>query len=125
MATKAERFRYRAERSGPKPRDVPVDTAEPGISATDRKALRDRTSAAARKGGAVLEESSGRPSRKSSRRSHGKVQTKSFNEAGVESKRQGEGRTKRSANLQLRTVGRMRSPSSRTRRKIGGGAGKP
>jgi hypothetical protein len=118
MATKAERFRYRAERSGPKPRDVPVDTAEPGVP-------RDRTSAAARKGGAVLEESSGRPSRKSSRRSHGKVQTKSFNEAGVESKRQGEGRTKRSANLQLRTVGRVRSPSSRTRRKIGGGAGKP
>jgi hypothetical protein len=124
MATKAERFRYRAERSGPKKvkqperprRDVPVDTAEPG---------RDRTIAAARKGGAVLEDSSGPPSRKSSRRSHGKVETKSFNAAGVESKRQGEGKTKRSANLQLRTVARVRSPSSRTRRKIGGSAGKP
>ena len=132
MATKAARFRYRAERTGPKkpkqpkrPRgDVPVDTAEPGVSATDRKSPRDRTIAATRKAGAVLEESEGTPSRKSSRRSHGKVETSSFNEAGVESKRQGEGRTKRTANLQLRTVSRVRAPSTRTQRKIGGGGGK-
>ncbi len=133
MATKAERFRYQAERSGPKKpkqpdrprRDVPVDTAKPGTSATDRKAPRDRSIAAARKAGAVLEESEGTPSRKSSRRSHGKVETSSVNEAGVESKRHGEGHTKHSSNLQLRTVARVRSPSSRSRRKIGGGAGKP
>jgi hypothetical protein len=128
MATKAEQSRYRAERSGPKKpkqpepprRDVPVDTAQPGTSATYRKARPTRTIKASRKGGAVVEESS----RKSTRRSHGKVETSSFNEAGVESKRKGEGRTKRSANLQLRTVARVRAPSARTQRKIGGGGGK-
>ena len=111
MATKAERFRYRAERSGPKKPKQPAPRA--------------RTIAAARKAGAVLEESDGAPSRKSTRRSHGKVVTSSVNKAGVKSKRHGEGHTKPSSNLQLRTVARVRSPSSRSRRKIGGAVGKP
>lgn len=44
MATRSELFRYYQERSGPKkskrpprlPRNVPVDTSLPGVSATDR-----------------------------------------------------------------------------------------
>ncbi|HET9594297.1 MAG TPA: hypothetical protein VFP65_01885 [Anaeromyxobacteraceae bacterium] len=58
MATKAERFRYWTERSGPKRpkqpprprRDPSVDTAEPGASAADRKAgSRKASSKAGRK----------------------------------------------------------------------------
>lgn len=45
MATKSELFRYYEERSGPKkskrppqlPRNFPVDTSLPGVSAADRK----------------------------------------------------------------------------------------
>ena len=83
MATKAERFRYLAERSGPpqpkhpKPRrDLVVDTSKPGVSATDRKAGgnstagRNRSQKALNKSAVTLEDSAtGRPSRKSSRRS--------------------------------------------------------
>ena len=126
MATKAKKSGKAAKLR----RDVPVDTSKPGVSATDRKAgqgstaSRNRSLHAARKAGAVLEDSAGIPSRKSSRRSRGKVETTSYNEQGVESKRKGEGRTKRDANLQLRTVARTRAPSTRTQRKIGGGSGK-
>lgn len=84
MATKAELFRYQAERSGPKrpkkpakrPRNSPVDTALPGVSASARKAGAGSTAArnvsgrAARSAPYRLEDSrSGRPSRKSTRRS--------------------------------------------------------
>ena len=84
MATKAELFRYQAERSGPKrpkappkrPRNSPVDTALPGVSASDRKvgprstATRNASSRAARSAPYRLEDSrTGRPSRKSTRRS--------------------------------------------------------
>jgi len=83
MATKAQLFRYRAERSGPKRpkqpprprRDRPVDTALPGVSATDRKvgagstAQRNRSAAAAKNAAYVLEDSVTHPSRKSTRRS--------------------------------------------------------
>ena len=84
MATRAEMFRYRQERMGPKRpkrpprrrRDFPVDTAKPGISATDRKAGGNSTAArnvsksAARKTPYMLEDSVAehRPSRKSTRR---------------------------------------------------------
>ena len=84
MATKAELFRYRQERMGPKRpkrsprrrRDYPVNTAEPGISATDRKAggnstaARNRSNRSARKAPYMLEDSvaRARPSRKSTRR---------------------------------------------------------
>lgn len=85
MATKAERFRYTAERSGPKRaprpgrrrRDVPVDTAQPGVSATDRRAGGGSTAMrnyavsgrGARTSVYALEDTvaSHRPSRKSSR----------------------------------------------------------
>jgi hypothetical protein len=87
MATKAERARAEQQRTRPgKPkqprrprRDVPVDTAQPGVSATDRKAGlldtadRNRSARAARKGGAALESSRGKPSRKSTRRSEGRI----------------------------------------------------
>lgn len=83
MATKAQRFRYQAEREKPgKPkqpkrprRDTVVDTALPGVSATDRKAggklpgERNLSQAAARKASYALEETSTRPSRKSTRKS--------------------------------------------------------
>jgi hypothetical protein len=84
MATKAEEFRAdkarKANPSKPKQpgrprRDQPVDTAKPGVSATDRKAgagstaKRNASKRAARKGGPILEDSAtGKPSRKSSRK---------------------------------------------------------
>ena len=82
MGTKAERHRAEQERSGPKKspkprrrRDTPVDTALPGVSATDRKAgggstaTRNRSNRAAKKATYAIEDSAtGRPSRKSSRR---------------------------------------------------------
>jgi len=83
MATKAQKFRTAQRRSKPakkktvrRRRDVPVDTAAPGVSATDRKvgagstAARNRSARAAKEGGAALEDSArGRASRKSSRKS--------------------------------------------------------
>jgi hypothetical protein len=111
MSTKAEAFRYRTERSGPKKqkqprpprRDDPVDTAKPGISASDRKvgagatAERNLSRRAERKGGAALEDSkTGRPSRKSTRKSAG--------------------RAKRDSNLARRTKRASWSPKSRASR---------
>lgn len=56
-------------------RDVPVDTSQPGVSATDRKAgggstaARNRSQHAAKKATYALEDSAtGKPSRRSSRR---------------------------------------------------------
>ena len=82
MATKAELFRYRQQRSKPdrprrpprRRRDVPVDTALPGVSATDRKVgngstgKRNISKSAAKKTPYMLEDSRTRPSRKSTRR---------------------------------------------------------
>jgi hypothetical protein len=76
MATKAEEFRYWSERSGPKKdklpprprRDVGVDTSLPGVSATDRRAgPRKPSPKVAKKAVYALEESAGRPSRRSTR----------------------------------------------------------
>lgn len=84
MSTKAQRFRYEAERSGadlppspPRPRrDEPVDTSLPGVSASDRKvgsgatASRNRSRSAAKKAGFALEDSAtGKASRKAGRKS--------------------------------------------------------
>jgi hypothetical protein len=84
MATKSEMHRYWQERSGPKKpkspprprRDTPVDTALPGVSATDRRvgggstARRNWSQRAAAQGVYVLEESAtGTPSRRSTRKS--------------------------------------------------------
>lgn len=100
MATKAQMFRTQQQREAkpPKPKklrrprkDVPVDTSKPGVSATDRRvgygntASRNMSARARKKGGARLENSAtGKPSRKSTRRS--------------------EGRLKRSVNLQRKAV---------------------
>jgi len=89
MATKAQSFRTQQQREAnpPKPkkprpprRDVVVDTAKPGVSATDRKAgngstaSRNLSKSAAKKGGARLEDSAtGKPSRKSTRKSTGRL----------------------------------------------------
>jgi hypothetical protein len=85
MSTKAEDFRYWAERSGPKKprqparpkRNVPVDTSKPGVSATDRKgrAPRNESSRAGKKAVYTLEETKGRPSRKSTRKSANRQKT--------------------------------------------------
>ncbi len=110
MGTKSERFRYQAERSGPgRPkkdkaprRDVPVDTAQPGVSATDRKAggastaARNRSKAAARKAAYALEDSKKRPSRKSTRGASN--------------------RQKPDSNLKRRQTRRASSPGERARR---------
>jgi hypothetical protein len=88
MATRAELFRYRQERVGPKRpktpkaprRDRPVNTALPGISASDRKAGgnstggRNVSKSAGKKAAYQLEDSVARlpPSRKSTRRSANK-----------------------------------------------------
>lgn len=110
MATKSETFRYHAQRSGPgrpkkpKPprRDVPVDTAKPGVSATDRKAggdstaARNRSDAAARKAAHALEDAKERPSRKSTRGASN--------------------RQKPDSNLKRRQTRRTSSPSERAKR---------
>lgn len=92
MATKAERHRWEQERAKPdkpkqakrKRRDTPVDTAKPGVSATDRKAGAGGTAArnvskhAAKKATYALEDSAtGRPSRKSSRRAKNRAKPNS------------------------------------------------
>jgi hypothetical protein len=79
MATKAQRFRYWTERSGPKKpkspprrrRDVPVDTSKAGVSATDRRAgfPRKAYSTVAGKASYAFEPAEVRPSRKSGRKS--------------------------------------------------------
>lgn len=86
MATRAEKFKAKVQRSGPnkarkparKPRDTHVDTARPGVSATDRKvgkgssAKRNASERAGRKAEVQLEDSKDKPTRKSTRRSkHG------------------------------------------------------
>ena len=77
MSTKAEEYRYWQERSGTKKpkraprarRDVPVDTSQPGVSATNRRAGPRKPSArAGKKAVFALEQSAGRPSRKSTRK---------------------------------------------------------
>lgn len=109
MATKARLFRIRQQREAnpPKPkkprpprRDVPIDTSKPGVSATNRKAglgdtaKRNLSKRAAKKGGALLEGSAtGKPSRKSTRRSTGRL--------------------KRSTGLQRKAVRNAHSPSAR------------
>lgn len=84
MATRSELFRYHQERSGPNkskrpprpPRNIPIDTSLPGVSATDRRAgggstaRRNLSQSAADRGVYVLEDSaSGKPSRRSTRKS--------------------------------------------------------
>ena len=85
MATKAEEFRYWTERSGPKKpktaprpkRDVPVDTSAPGVSATDRRAGAGRKESvrAGKKATYVLEDTKGKPSRRSTRKSSNRQKT--------------------------------------------------
>jgi hypothetical protein len=84
MATKAEQFRYWTERSGPKKpkspprarRDAPVDTSKPGVSATDRRAVpREESTSAGKKAPYRLEQSEGKPSRKSTRKSANRQRT--------------------------------------------------
>jgi hypothetical protein len=84
MATKAERFRYWTERSGPKKpkspprprRNVPVDTSQPGTSATDRRAdfPRKPSQTAAGKAPYAFEPAK-RPSRKSTRKANARQRT--------------------------------------------------
>jgi len=109
MATKAQMFRAQQQRDANPPkrgrprhprRDVPVDTAQRGVSATDRKvgagstASRNRSARAGKKGGARLEDSAtGKPSRKSTRKSAGHV--------------------KRTSNLRRKAI--RRASSSKTR----------
>jgi hypothetical protein len=85
MATKAERFRYWTERSGPKKpksparprRDEPVDTSQPGISATDRRAgfPTKPSSTVAGKAPYAFEPAEARPSRKSTRKANSRQRT--------------------------------------------------
>jgi hypothetical protein len=85
MATKAEEFRYWLERSGekktkraPKPRrNGGVDTSLPGVSATDRKPARRESLHSARKAPYALEDSAGKPSRLSTRKSSNRLKTDS------------------------------------------------
>ena len=85
MATKAQRFRSATERSGPKKpkrprrarRDVPVDTSQAGVSATDRRAgfPRKASPAVAGKASYAFEPAEARPSRKSTRKSGSRQRT--------------------------------------------------
>lgn len=112
MATKAEAFRSRAIRTAHPPRDpaparprrdFPVDTSQPGTSATDRKASTTQGSfnfseRVGDKGGAALEAvgPDGQRSRKSTRASSGGV--------------------KRGVNLQRRVLRATTAPKSRATR---------
>lgn len=112
MATKAEQFKVEKQRRANPPkrkaparprRDDPVDTSKPGVSATARKAgagatkTRNASKRSAKKGGAKLEDSkSGKPSRKSTRKS-------------VK-------RAKRTSNLKRKAVRRVSSPKARKAR---------
>jgi hypothetical protein len=112
MATKAERFRSKTERSGAKRakmpsrprRDQPIDTSKPGVNATDRKAgagqstaARNLSRRAGRKASVALEGSlTDRPSRKSTRKSAN--------------------RSKPDSNLQRRETRRTSSPKTRATR---------
>jgi len=85
MATKAERFRWESERSGPKRppkprrprRDFPVNTAKPGVSASDRKVTipHKESKRADKKAIFVLEDSAGGPSRRSTRKASNRQRT--------------------------------------------------
>jgi hypothetical protein len=84
MATKAERLRYKTERSGPnKPkrprprRDVPVDTSKAGVSASARRAGFPRTASrtVAAKATYAFEPAEVRPSRKSTRKAQSRRRT--------------------------------------------------
>lgn len=85
MATKAERFRYEVERSGPKKpkqprapkRAVTVDTSMPGVSASDRRGGRTESIRAGKKAQYALEDSAGKPSRKSTRKASNRQKTDS------------------------------------------------
>jgi hypothetical protein len=86
MATKAERFRYEVERSGPKKpkqpptarRAKPMDTSMPGASASDRRAGgRTESIRAGKKAQYALEDSAGKPSRKSTRKASNRQKTDS------------------------------------------------
>jgi len=76
MSTKAEEHRYWTERSGPKKAKSPprprrassVDTSQPGVSASDRRAAPRASAAAGKKASYALEQTEGRPSRKSTRK---------------------------------------------------------
>lgn len=116
MSTKAQAFRAQQQRDANPPvpkqparprRDVPVDTAKPGISATDRKAgngssgSRNISASAGKRGGARLEDSAtGKPSRKSTRKSAGRV--------------------KRTSNLRRKAVLKASSPQGRAAKANGG-----
>jgi hypothetical protein len=80
---------------------------------------------AARKGGVKLESSKGKPSRKSTRGGKGRTLTKSFNEEGIASKREGKGHIKTAAPLTLNATMKTRAPSARAGRKTTPGRGGP
>lgn len=110
MATKAQAYRTQQQRDAnppkekrsPRPRrDEPVDTAQPGVSASDRKVgaghsgTRNVSKRAGRKGGARLEDSAtGKASRKSTRSSSG--------------------RAKRTSNLERKAIREAASPAARS-----------
>src|SRR5688572_22836965 len=110
MATKAERARYAIERSKPgkdkqpRPprRDVGIDTSKPGVSATDRKAglgssaRRNLKKNGSSRSSVALEDSNGRPSRKSTRKAAN--------------------RAKASSNLTRRQIRRSSSAKTRARK---------
>lgn len=114
MATKAQEFKAQqqqqqraAKPAKPKPkrqlrrrRDPQVDTSLPGVSATDRRVgggrtgTRNLSNSAAAKGGPKLEDSAtGKPSRKSTRKSSGHI--------------------KRTTNQQLQAQRKTTSPKAR------------
>jgi hypothetical protein len=111
MATKAQQFKAEQQREARAPRtkkvrkrrDALVDTSLPGVSASDRKAgggqsgERNKAERVNKKGGPKLENSAtGKPSRKSTRGSQGRV--------------------KQASNLQRREVRKTTSSKARATR---------
>jgi hypothetical protein len=117
MATKAQRFRYTSERSGPKePKKKTKTPRGRGKMTGASTGERNRSLHAARKEGVLLEDSQTKPSRKSTRKAKGRAVTVSANEQGVDSKRQGKGHVKTASNLTLRATLERRSSQERAQR---------
>jgi hypothetical protein len=80
MSTKAERFRYQAERSGPKrPKAPPRPKRTAATTSTGAEAASPRNASkhAGRKAAYKLETSATKPSRKSTRRAANRIKTDS------------------------------------------------
>jgi hypothetical protein len=75
MATKAEWFRYEAERAGPKKAGASIPTVAAALAAKGMNEPHNLATRSGKKAIYALEDSAGKPSRKSSRKSSNRQKT--------------------------------------------------